>query len=156
MPDWIAHILFAYILSEVLSFKFNALKEGRYVALVMVGSLIPDLVKIEIIFDLAGMDVSEFLEPLHTPAGALLSASLISLLFYGTIFVFSLLSLGLTTHFALDLLLKHVSGGMLMLFPFSWNEYQLGLIQSDNFNITLVILVLASFLYLYRAKNQKI
>ena len=47
----------------------------------------------------------------------------------------------------LDLLLKHVSCGMLLLFPFSWEEYQLGLIQCDDYMITLVLVVLAVIVY---------
>jgi hypothetical protein len=81
----------------------------------MVGALIPDLVKIELGFDLIGIDVSDFLAPLHTPIGSFLSAALIALLFTEAVVVFSLFVLGFTTHFALDLLLGHVSGGMLTL-----------------------------------------
>ncbi len=42
-----------------------------------------------------------------------------------------------------DLLLKHVSGGLLLLFPLSWNRYQLGLVQADNYGIALVLVLLA-------------
>lgn len=148
MPDWLAHIAFAFVLCVVLGMKFNTFRNNRYVALVMVGSLVPDLFKVTILFDWMGYEVGEFLAPLHTPAGSLLSASIISLLFYRMVTVFSLLVVGVASHFVLDLLLGHVSGGMLMLFPFSWEGYQLGLIQSDNYWITAILVTLALVLFL--------
>ncbi|MFP3909630.1 MAG: metal-dependent hydrolase [Archaeoglobaceae archaeon] len=154
MPDWLAHIAFAFVLCVVLGMRFKTFRENRYVALVMVGSLVPDLFKITILFDWLGYEVGEFLAPLHTPAGALLSAGMISLLFYGAMLVFSLLVVGVASHFALDLLLGHVSGGMLMLFPFSWQGYQLGLIQSDNYWITLVLVVVAVMLLYVQRKRD--
>jgi hypothetical protein len=45
----------------------------RYGALVMVGALIPDLVKIGLGFELLGMDVWDFVAPFHTPVGSFLS-----------------------------------------------------------------------------------
>lgn len=58
------------------------------------------------------------------------------------------------SHFVLDLLLGHVSGGMLMLFPFSWQGYQLGLIQSDNYWITLVLVVMAVILFIFTREKE--
>lgn len=156
MPDWLTHILFAYILCVVLSFKFSSFKDNRNVAVVMVGSLVPDLVKVELLFNWIGVEVGDFVAPLHTPVGSVLSAGLVSLLFYGTITVFSLLVLGLTTHFMLDLLLGHVSGGMLMLFPFSWNEYQLGVINSGDYNITVVVLAVAVVLLAFDLRRKSL
>lgn len=153
MPDWLAHIVFAFVLTVVLGMKFDIFKENRYVALVMVGSLVPDLFKITILFDWMGYEVGEFLAPLHTPVGALLSAGIISMLFYGMVTVFSLLVVGVASHFALDLLLGHVSGGMLMLFPLSWEGYQLGLIQSNNYWITLTLVMIAVILFIYQRKK---
>ena len=143
MPDWLAHVLFAYILCSVPGTKFTVFANKGNTALVMVGALIPDLVKIELGFDLLGIAVEDFIAPLHTPVGSFLSAGLIALLFTEGLMVFSLFVLGFTTHFALDLLLGHVSGGMLLLFPVSWQEYQLGLIQSDNYWAALILLFLA-------------
>ena len=39
----------------------------------------------------------------------------------------------------LDLLVGHVSGGMLLLFPFSWHGWPLGLIQCDEYRIALIM-----------------
>ena len=66
MPDWLAHILFAYVLCKVLGIKLKVFNNEN-VAIVMIGSLIPDVVKVGLIFDLAGIDVWDFIAPLHTP-----------------------------------------------------------------------------------------
>jgi hypothetical protein len=145
MPDWLAHVLFAYILCKVLGVKFEKFR-GENIAIGMVGSLIPDVVKIGLIFDLFDIDIWDFIAPLHTPAGSLLVAGLMSLLFYD-LTAYLLLVLGFITHYMLDFLMGHVSGGMPLLFPFSWEEYQLGLIQVDNYFITLVLMILAVIVY---------
>ena len=156
MPDWLAHIFFAYILCKIAELKLDTFRRGENVALVIVGSLLPDLVKIALIFDLAKIYVWDFIMPLHTPIGSLLVAALISLAFYNWRTTFLLLTLGFLSHYALDMTLGHVSGGMLLLFPFSWNKYQLGLIHSDDFRITLILGVIALVVYLTdRAKKFK-
>ncbi len=146
MPDWLAHVLFAYVLCKVLGFKFKTFRRGEYVAIVMLGSLVPDVVKIGMLFDLFNIWIWDCIEPLHTPAGSLLVSALISLLFRDSI-VFPLLVLGFATHYFLDFLMGHVSGGMLLLFPFSWNEYQLGLIHCDEYRVALIMSVLAILMY---------
>ena len=149
MPDWLAHVLFVYVLCSILGTRFKFFTEEN-TALVMLGALIPDLVKIELGFELIGIDATDFLMPLHTPAGSFLSAALLSLFFTEVLVVFSLFVLGFTTHFALDLLLGHVSGGMLLFFPVSWSEYQLGLIHSDDYGVALILLGLAALVYLFQ------
>jgi hypothetical protein len=44
---------------------------------------------------------------------------------------------------------------MLLLFPVSWHEYQLGLIHSDSYSVALIFLVLAAFMFVLQ-KNLKI
>ena len=148
MPDWLAHILVAYILCCILGIKFKVFSKEN-TAIVMVGALIPDIVKAGLLFDFLGMDVWDFIAPLHTPIGSMLSAALFSLLseFEERKRIFYLLILGASTHYALDFLLMHVSGGMLMLFPFSWHGWQLGVIQCDNYYVALVALLLACVVY---------
>lgn len=46
----------------------------------------------------------------------------------------------------------HVSGGMLLLFPFSWDGHQLGLIQCDDCRITLILI---NIMYHSEIKNKK-
>jgi len=64
MPDWLAHVLFAYVLCSVLGMKFNHFTKAN-TALVMVGALISDLVKLELGFDLLGIAVEDIIAPLH-------------------------------------------------------------------------------------------
>ncbi|MGC9445159.1 MAG: hypothetical protein ACP5E9_09580 [Candidatus Methanospirareceae archaeon] len=82
-----------------------------------------------------------------------LIAGLIALLFTEALVVFALLVLGFATHFALDLLLGHVSGGMLLLFPVSWQGYQLGWIHCDDYSVALILLVLAIILFVLQNRN---
>ena len=128
---------------------------------VMVGALIPDIIKAGLIFDFIGMDIGDFIAPFHTPVGSMISAALFSLLFEfeARKKIFYLLIFGASTHFALDFLLMHVSGGMLLLFPFSWHGWQLGVIQCDNYYVALVALLLACVVYIisniiYRRKKK--
>jgi len=156
MPDWLAHILVAYILCSILRIKFKVFSKEN-TAIVMVGALIPDIVKVGLIFDSLGMDVWDFIAPFHTPVGSILSAALFSLLFEfeARKRIFSLLILGASTHLALDFLLMHVSGGMLLLFPFSWGKWQLGVIQCDNYYVALVALLLACVIYIISNKREE-
>lgn len=152
MPDWLAHVLFAYISYRVLGMKFRVFNKEN-TAIVMVGALIPDIVKVGLGFDLIGVDVWNFIAPFHTPVGSLFSAALISLLYSELFMVFSLLILGFTTHYMLDLLMGHVSGGMRLLFPFIWHEYQLGLIQCDEYRIALIMVFLALLISIIQSKR---
>ena len=43
---------------------------------------------------------------------------------------------------------------MLLLFPVSWQEYQLGWIHSDTYSVALILLCLAALVYLLL--NRKI
>jgi len=147
MPDWLAHILVAYILCSILGIKFKVFSKEN-TAIVMVGALIPDIVKVGLLFDFIGMDIGHFIAPFHTPIGSMLSAALFSLLFEARKRIFYLLIFGASTHFALDFLLMHVSGGMLLLFPFSWGRWQLRVIQCDNYYVALVALLLACVIYI--------
>lgn len=141
VPDWLAHVLMAYLVCQVLGWRIKSF-DGANTALVVVGSLIPDLVKVGIVLGVLGVAAWDLLDALHMPVGSLLSVALISAFFLRPREAFPFMVLGVGTHYALDMLLRHVSGGMLMLFPFSWGRYQLGLIGCEDFKITLAILVL--------------
>ncbi len=145
MPDWLAHLAFAYILCRILRYRFPF--DTHRTMLVMVGSLIPDLVKIELLFDFFGIEM-EFLTPLHTPIGSVLSAAIVASLFSEMMLTFSLFLLGAATHLGLDLLMGHVEGGIHLLFPFSWDTYQLGIIQCDEWRLTVVLVVVALGIFL--------
>jgi len=139
MPDWLTHSLVAWITGKPIK---------QEVSLVVIGSLIPDIFKLHPIFDwFVKGDTQNFFLPLHTPVGALLIACVISLFFHDIKKTIVLLGIGITTHVILDLSLVNASGGMLMLFPFSWDEWQLGLIRNDDYMITIYAILAAVLVY---------
>jgi len=150
MPDWLTHILVPWILCQILGMKFKVFTRKNTIV-VMAGALIPDIVKIGLLLEFFDIN-TKFLYPLHTPAGSLVSTAIISLMFEKTRVVFPLLFLGVSTHFALDFLIGHVSGGMLLLFPFGWEGYQLGLIQSVDYYVSAVTVLTASAIYVLKYK----
>ena len=131
MPDWLAHILFAYLVCKIVSLKFKSLG-GEEIAVIFIGAIIPDLTKAKLIFGIAGMDIQDMIETIHTPAGSLLVIAFISIFFIDTRRVFLLLALGAGTHFLLDLMEKTLDGGILLLFPLSWERYSFDLIPNDD------------------------
>lgn len=146
MPDWTTHVIAGWITGKAT--KMN-------VALVVIGSLLPDLVKIQIIFDALEINTRGFFDPLHTPVGTLLVALLIATLFPQIKETFLFLVAGATTHYFLDFFLEHVTGGMKLLFPFSWKEYQIHLISSDNYWMTVVAIIIGAIFYFIFKKMEK-
>ncbi len=154
MPDWITHILVAWTACTLLSFKFKQFNAENTV-IVMIGSLIPDIFKIYIPLELLGFYTQDFIMPLHLPIGSLIMAAIISLFFKEKKTIFMFLILGVFTHFALDSLLTYVSGGMLLLFPFSWETWQLRIIPVDDYNTMILALFIAVFVYVISLKKGK-
>ena len=146
MPDWTTHVIAGWITGKAT--KMN-------VALVVIGSLLPDLVKIQLIFIKLKVNTHGFFDPLHTPVGTLLVALLIATLFPAVKKAFLFLVAGAATHYFLDFFLEHVTGGMKLLFPFSWEEYQIHLIPSDNYWVTVVALIIGTIFYLIFKKDGK-
>jgi hypothetical protein len=151
MPDWFTHTLVGWITGKTTK---------QDVALVVIGSLIPDLEKMNLAFNWLGVNDPQFLVPLHTPVGALLVAGIIAVLFKDARNAFIPLGIGVSTHFILDFFLVHVHGGMLLLYPFSWGEWQYYLIRSDDYRMTVVAVLAALIVYgMYwvadRRKKQK-
>ena len=72
MPDWLTHTLFGWIIGKTT--KIN-------VALIVIGSLIPDLAKIKFVFIWLGIEHYHFFDPINTPIGAFLIGGIISLFF---------------------------------------------------------------------------
>ena len=119
------------------------------VGLIVAGSLIPDLAKINIALIYLGIDLHHFLNPFHTPAGAFLIAGIFALFFKDIKKAFIPLGIGIITHFVLDFFLVHVSGGMKLLFPISWSEWQYYLIRYDDYNVTIVAILAAILVYIF-------
>lgn len=149
MPDWFTHTLVGWITGKTTK---------QDVALVVIGSLIPDLVKINIAFTWLGVNDPQLFEPIHTPVGALLIAGIIAMFFKDARKALIPLGIGVSTHFILDFFLVHAHGGMLLLYPFSWGEWQYYLIRSDDWRMTIVALLAALLVYgvyWYHEKQKK-
>jgi hypothetical protein len=138
MPDWFTHSLIGWITGKTTR---------QDVALVVIGSLIPDLVKINLAFTWLGSNDYQFFDPLHTPIGAFLVAGIIALFFPDIRKAFVPLGIGVSTHFILDFFLVHAHEGMKLLFPFSWGEWQVYLIRSDDYRMTIVAVLVAFLVY---------
>ncbi len=147
MPDWLTHTLVGWITGKTIK---------QEISLVVVGSLIPDITKLYLLFDLILQEQAEDLFlPIHTPFGALLIALIIALFFPDIKKAFIPLIFGVATHFILDMFLLNVSGGMPLLFPFSWAEWQFDLIRSDDYTMTIVAIIAALIVYLSYAVFEK-
>lgn len=147
MPDWLTHSLIGWITGKTT---------GQDVALLVIGALIPDLVKINILFTWLHIADHRFFEPLHTPTGALLMAGIIALCFPDIKKAFIPLGLGVSTHFILDFFLVHTQPTLKLLFPFSWDGWQISLIRSDDYWVTIVAVLAALIVYaLYWAQSKR-
>jgi hypothetical protein len=81
----------------------------------------------------------------HIPIGTLLACALCAPLFEEGIRlrVFLLLAFGMVTHFALDVILINTSGGLVLLYPLSWNTWHLDLVRPDNWLGTTILVAAA-------------
>jgi hypothetical protein len=138
MPDWFTHSLVGWITGKTTKLD---------ITLIVIGALIPDLVKINLAFNWLGIYDYQFFEPLHTPIGAFFVAGIIAISFNDARKAFIPLGIGISTHFILDFFLVHVYGGMKLLFPFSWDGWQYYLIRSDDYRITIVAILAAFLVY---------
>lgn len=146
MPDWLTHTLAGWITGKAIKME---------VGLLVVGSLIPDLVKINLAFLYLGIDLHQYLNPFHTPAGAFLIAGIFAIFFKDAKKAFIPLGIGIITHFILDFFLVHVSGGIKLLFPISWSEWQYYLIRYDDYHVTIVALLAAILVYITYFYHKK-
>lgn len=158
MPDWITHLLAAWMICTILSFKYKQINPA-YTVVCMVGALIPDTFKIVIPLGIMGIHAENFFMPFHLPMGSFIIALIFTLFFKERKkLVLSLLLLGVATHYALDLLLINLNGGMALLFPFSWDTWALNVIPDDDYHITILAMGLAVVVYFvsswFKRKNK--
>ena len=116
----------------------------------MIGALLPDIFKLILPLRLIGVNAEDALMLFHTPVGTLLVCGLCALLFEeGTRGrVFLLFTFGMVTHYALDALLISVTGGLVLLYPLSWETWQLDLIRPDNWLGTTILVGAAILVWL--------
>lgn len=136
MPDWITHILIGLIIAEIFNIKRKSL--------IVIGAILPDiLVKLELLsvfFPVDKYAITWLFNPLHTPLGmALFSLLLVPLFNFDKYKTYFLLFIGWCSHLLSDLLNKHILLGQnLLLFPFSWQNFELGLVWPDQYYLILV------------------
>jgi len=147
--DWMAHIAFAFILCALLSLRWPVFG-GRNTVLVMIGAILPDIFKLYLPLQLFHNYAQDSLMLFHIPIGTLLVCGLCALLFEeGTrVRVFLLFTFGMVTHYALDVLLIHVSGGLMLLYPLSWDTWALQLVRPDNWLGTTILVAAALLVWL--------
>ncbi len=145
MPDWITHIAVAWTLCMILGLKYKQFTPSNTV-IVLVGALVPDFYKLYLLNpDL----LINILKPIHLPIGSFIVAAMLSLFFKERKMIFLFLSLGVVTHYCLDLLLLNVGGGMYLFYPFYWGQWQLGLVSDVSYNITIISIIIALLVYFY-------
>jgi len=150
MPDWLTHTLVGWMTGKTIK---------RDIGLIVAGSLIPDLTKINLAFQYFNTNLRQIFDPFHTPAVAFIVAGLFSLLFRDFKKAFIALSIGLLTHFILDFCLIHVSSQIMLFFPISWNTWQYPLIHPEDYNVTIAAVIIAAvvfLVYFYREKRSKL
>jgi hypothetical protein len=154
MPDWVTHIAVAWTLCRILSFKFKEFNSANTI-IVITGALIPDISKIVLGLRLFGIDASDYFATIHIPTGSFIVAGIFSLLFPEKKKAFLFLGLGILSHYILDSLLEHVSGGIYLLFPFNWWQWQLEFTNSSDYWITLLAVSIAALVYLIGREIDK-
>lgn len=154
MPDWIAHVLVAWSLCTILGFKFKQFDTPNTV-IAMIGSLIPDIFKIIIPLQYLGIYIGNFIYPIHLPVGSLIITVVISLFFKERKIIFLFLLFGFLTHYVLDFFLINLIGGMPLFFPLSWEQFEWGIIPADDYNFTLIIIVVALIVYFIKLNYIK-
>lgn len=126
MPDLLAHVLAAYAVFRLAGLRWKWITRP-YVTVGMVGSIVPDVMKVGILVDdssienLLGLPFSWF--PLHTAGGVLVSCAIGGLLVESgeRRRVFGLLVAGAGTHLLLDGLLRKPTGRSdPLLWPLTW------------------------------------
>jgi hypothetical protein len=96
--------------------------------------------------------------PFHMPVGMLLSSFLLAFLFpeTGRSVVFLNLLGGAILHLAVDLLQRHLGVGYLLFFPFSWWDFELGWIGSeDTVRIVPVLVPLTMAAVVWRRRRDR-
>lgn len=147
MADWLTHSLVGWIMGKPFRSGF---------VFVVIGSLIPDLVKIYLAFTWLGLNSYGMFEPLHTPLGACLVAGILALAFPKPRTTIMFLGFGITTHFILDFFLVHADGGIRLFFPLSWQGYSFSLYKADDFWVTIIVVLCAVFVFLIDWYYQKL
>jgi hypothetical protein len=154
MSDWLTHSLVGWIVGKITR---------QDVGLVVIGALLPDVDKFYLVVNgLFNIHSEPFFLPLHTPIGALLLAGTVAVLFTDIKRAFISLGVGVTTHFVLDIVFFEIGGGIRLLFPFSWEGWQLNLIPMSDYELMITVYAVAvsavvySLYYVYGKRKMRL
>lgn len=144
MPEWISHLLTAYIAISILGIKN---RKGVYI-----GVLLPDLFKVYIaLLGILGIIDYAYLNPLapfHTVFGALLAGLFISSFFAEWRRAYALILLGLLLHFTADILLYPWGIDTWILYPLWIGDLGTGVLWPDSIRPLVILLSISSVFYL--------
>lgn len=135
MPDPLSHVCLAWLVGRGLRLR-------RGTVALIIGTFLPDFLTAAPAAVVGGY---WFFGPAHTPVGVLVWAYAGSLLFRQADrrLVFGCLVGGGWLALALDALQDHVGGGYMLLFPFSWAEFEAHLIPPEASLFWLPLLLAA-------------
>ena len=136
MPDLLSHIIFCLIACELVNFK----KKG----LILLGAILPDIITKIYLFGFIIKLPEELIHTLFLFHGVIpifLVTVLIGLFFRDVFSATYLIGVGALSHLLLDLFNGHFLGGLLLLFPISWNEYRISIYWPNQYFYVLVILL---------------
>lgn len=153
MPDLIVHVVVAWTICRLLRFKYPQFNQAN-TALVMLGAVIPDLIRMVTIpiQYLTGKSLI-FAAAFHVPFNSILIAGIVSLFFNEKKTTFLFLSSGVLTHYLLDILL--IGEGIMFFYPASQLSFHLDLIPTTDYIITIIALSLALIVYIFSWRYEK-
>lgn len=139
MPDAMTHLILGLILAELFGIRKKSL--------VLIGTLLPDLSKIFLIFFYLGMPLPIFFGSFETPLMSFLVSILISPLFiYDKLKTIVSINIGVISHYLADLTLKHFGDiGIMLFFPFTMKNYHLNWVWPEQ---SIYVLIASLIVYL--------
>ena len=152
MPDWVTHIAIALLILEIYPVKKKSL--------VLLGAIMPDLlpklVLLRLLIPLPGVDYT-ILSAFHTPFVLFLVTLLVAPFFrYNYWRVVFGITLGATSHFLSDALLRHFVGGVNLFYPVLLRHYTLNLVWPDQSYLILIPTVILYLVVVLYKKYRKV
>ncbi len=152
MPDWIAHLGFAFLLAYALRIRRKEL--------VVIGALIPDIVRIfDFIEPLAGTSTFFAALPFHGLLLPLFISGIICAFFIEGINykkAVALMYLGSLTHLFLDGLMLYTVAGVRALIPFSFGRFGLlNIVPSEDFSLAILAVIIIAVVVIYELLKGK-
>jgi len=150
MPDLVTHLSIAYLLK-----RWTTVLE--YSAVFYLGTILPDILTRS--FYILFPNTYWVVLPLHAPIPLFFVCCLITYLFDEKLRKGVLMSLasGVFLHLVLDFFQKHIEPEFLLLFPFSWKAFELGLFWAEDslYTIPFWIFLILIVEFTSRSKNDR-